>query len=638
MGDHFGYQPLVSVRSGAPVSMPGMMDTILNVGLNDANLLEWAGRIGPWAAVDSYRRLIQMLGSTAQGIDGEAFEVLMAEARKKDGVETDKEISLERLAAVVDAYKVIWSSEVGSPFPESPSEQLELAIGAVWRSWMNPRAMEYRDLKGIPHDMGTAVTVQAMVFGNMNDNSGSGVLFTRNPNTGERVIMAEYLACAQDEDVVAGIRTPDKLTLNDDVGGWGDQLYSTVQALETHFKDVQDVEFTVQDGKLYLLQTRSAKRSATAAVKIAHDMLQEKLIDLPEYLTRVTAMQYLTAMQPIVDPKAPNTVLATGLAACPGVAIGVIARTSEEAVELAKQGKDVILVTEETTPDDIAGMVAAKGILTSTGGATSHAAVVARSLDKPCIVGVSSLTFENGSAVFENGQVIFAGGTQISLDGGTGRVFDGEVPTLTAEGDPALSFLEDVVLASAQTLRRGSQPSPNADGNLLGYVCAADWFDSPKEGVEAFLDLITNQPMIPGRLILDLAEPQVPDDDVLLWVACGSKALLDRRVAWLAAIGDALLAHADHLKGLLILNPADVLGDGKIEMLRKAGVKFAGVKAQTVADLLSGSAVEITDEFVETVIGGDAAWAKLQKLLPKVDVFQAPVTATVAEAAFRVLA
>lgn len=415
--EHFGYTPLYSVRSGAPVSMPGMMDTILNVGLDTNTLPEWQTRLGPRAALDCFRRLIQMFSNVVHGIPSELFEEILDEAKKNEGASADSELSKTALQGVVSKYLDLYEHLMDAPFPNA-ADQFPLAIAAVFDSWGNDRAVAYREANGIPHDMGTAVNIQAMVFGNMNDDSGSGVLFTRCPNTGEPGIVGEYLFNAQGEDVVAGVRTPLPIKALDDMNPDVYHLLTYyVEKLELVNLDMQDVEFTIQDGELFLLQTRSGKRSAEAAFRIARDMTNEGLIDKKEALSRVTSSQYMTLLRPRVDPDFTGKPTYIGIGASGSIVSGACVHTSEQAVKA--HGK-TILVTKETTPDDFTGMMASEGILTTTGGLTSHAAVVARSMDKTCIVGCASLDPNK----IKKGELV-------TIDGRTGRVWVGvEVPVL----------------------------------------------------------------------------------------------------------------------------------------------------------------------------------------------------------------
>jgi pyruvate,orthophosphate dikinase len=415
---------LVSVRSGAAVSMPGMMDTILNLGLNDEAAEGLAARTANARfAYDSYRRLIQMFGEVVEGIDGHRFESALSSL--KDGRQ-DTDLSADDLRALVETYKGIYREETSSEFPSGARDQLLRAVRAVFASWDNPRAQVYRRAHDIADDLGTAVNVVQMVFGNKGDRSGTGVAFTRDPSTGETGLYGEFLANAQGEDVVAGIRTPQPIeAMRDTLPKAFEQFVETMHRLEEHYRDMQDIEFTVEDEQLYLLQTRSAKRTAAAALKAAVTMVDEGLISREEAVGRIDPAQLDQLLHPMIDPKASLEVAAKGLNASPGAASGGIVFDAETAVERAKGGP-VILVSWETTPDDISGMIAAQGILTVHGGMTSHAAVVARGMGKPCVAGCEELTLGDGTATLA-GQVLREGDV-ITIDGGTGRVFIGAVP------------------------------------------------------------------------------------------------------------------------------------------------------------------------------------------------------------------
>ena len=429
---------LVSVRSGAPVSMPGMMDTILNLGLNDRSVEAIAGKIDPRFAYDSYRRLIAMYGNVVLGFKderGDPFDRLMQGFKREKGAATDLDLSAEDLKELVDRFKAYYK-ERGQEFPQDPWEQLWGAIGAVFRSWNNERAIAYRRLNRIPDDMGTAVNVQAMVFGNLNARSGTGVAFTRDPATGENVLYGEYLLAAQGEDVVAGIRTPKPIAeLEKDMPEVYKQLLEVREKLERHYRDMQDLEFTIEDGKLYLLQTRTGKRTGFAAVRIAVEMEREGLITKEEAILRIDpAEQVYQLLQPIFDPeeKRKAKVIAKGLAAGPGAATGRIVFFPDDAVELSKK-EPVILVREETSPEDVEGMFAAAGILTARGGLTSHAAVVARQVGKVAVVGCEELEIDYDNRTITARGVTLKEGDWISIDGFTGEVLAGRVRTMPSE-------------------------------------------------------------------------------------------------------------------------------------------------------------------------------------------------------------
>ena len=433
---------LVSVRSGAPVSMPGMMDTVLNLGLNDVTVEGLAQKSGnPRFAWDSYRRFITMFGDVVLGIHYTRFARVTDQLRK--GRE-ESELTVEELKTLVSALKDVVTEGHGT-FPEHPEDQLRLAVNAVFRSFNTPRARYYRKSQGIPDNTGTAVNIQAMVFGNMGDTSATGVCFTRDPKNGEKIFFGEWLPNAQGEDVVAGTHTPGPLTANQK-GAEGvpleeamPEVYSELdriqQVLEAHFKDMQDIEFTVEDNRLYLLQTRTGKRTPAAAVQIAVDMVDEGLIDIDAAIGRIDPASLELVLRPMLDPDAKKKVIARGLDASPGAATGRVVFHSDEAQELAERGESVILVRMETSPEDIQGMTVATGILTSRGGQTSHAAVVARGMGRPCVVGCSEIAVDYARALFYAGDTVIRRGDWITIDGGTGEVMEGQVPTIAPPTD-----------------------------------------------------------------------------------------------------------------------------------------------------------------------------------------------------------
>jgi pyruvate,orthophosphate dikinase len=426
---------LVSVRSGSPVSMPGMMDTVLNLGLNDETVAGLAKQTGNERfAWDAYRRFISMFSEIVLDVEHEKFERVLE--RYKNGNKLDSDLTIEELKEIVAAYKRIVFAEEYGHFPDNAEEQLRMAIAAVFDSWMGKRAIDYRRVNRISEDLGTAVNIQAMVFGNMGDTSGTGVCFTRNPSTGEQILYGEYLLNAQGEDVVAGIRTPNPIShLQTQLPEVFTQLSDITLRLETHYRDMQDIEFTIENGKLFMLQTRSGKRTGSAAVKIAVAMFNEGLIDQQTALQRVSPDQLDQLLHPMIDPAAEVTVLATGLPASPGAAQGRVVFDPDEAEEFAKQGEKIILVRRETSPDDFHGMVAAEAILTQRGGMTSHAAVVARGMGKPCVAGATSLNINYGHNEFSVGDTIIPRGEWITIDGSTGRVFVGQIPTVQPKLD-----------------------------------------------------------------------------------------------------------------------------------------------------------------------------------------------------------
>jgi pyruvate,orthophosphate dikinase len=421
---------LVSVRSGAAVSMPGMMDTILNLGLNDESVQGLARVTGNERfANDSYRRLIQMYGEVVDGIDGHRFEQALTDLKQSRGAAQDVDLSAEDLAALIETYKGIYNEETGRDFPQDPRDQLTRAVRAVFDSWDSPRAQVYRRRYDISDDLGTAVNVVQMVFGNKGEESGTGVAFTRDPSTGEQGLYGEFLANAQGEDVVAGIRTPQPLReMEKQLPRAFEQLLETMRRLEEHYRDMQDVEFTVEDNELYLLQTRSAKRTAAAAVKAAVDMVDEGLISREDAVTRIDPGQLEQLLHPMIDPTADWDVAAKGLNASPGAACGKIVLDADTAEQRGKAGESVILVRWETTPDDIHGLIQAAGILTAHGGMTSHAAVVARGMGKPCVAGCDALSIDIDARTITLGTETLAEGDLLTIDGGTGAVILGAVP------------------------------------------------------------------------------------------------------------------------------------------------------------------------------------------------------------------
>jgi pyruvate, orthophosphate dikinase len=454
---------LVSVRSGARASMPGMMDTVLNLGLNDVTVKALAAKSGDRRfALDSYRRFITMYSDVVLGIDHHHFEEILDDHKDRNGYTLDTDLTADDLEELVARYKERVEEERGEPFPQQPDAQLWGAIGAVFGSWMNQRAITYRRLHNIPESWGTAVNVQAMVFGNMGESSATGVAFTRNPSTGEKKLYGEYLINAQGEDVVAGIRTPQEITEAARKAAGSDKpsmekalpeafaaLKRIQTTLERHYRDMQDLEFTVEQGKLWMLQTRSGKRTAQAALRIAVDLAQEKLIDKTEAVKRIDPSALDQLLHPTIDPKAERNVIATGLPASPGAASGEIVFSSDEAEALKSQGRKVILVRVETSPEDIHGMHAAQGILTTRGGMTSHAAVVARGMGKPCVSGAGSLRVDYRSQTLTAGGKVFKKGETLTIDGATGQVLAGAVAML----EPVLAGEFATVMKWADELR-----------------------------------------------------------------------------------------------------------------------------------------------------------------------------------------
>jgi len=443
---------LVSVRSGAAVSMPGMMDTILNLGLNDEATRGLASRTGnPRFANDSYRRLIQMYGEVVDGIDGHRFEQSLADLKSERGAKQDVELTEDDLSGLIETYKRIYRDETGDDFPQEAREQLTRAVRAVFDSWDSPRAQVYRRTYDIPDTLGTAVNVVQMVFGNKGESSGTGVCFTRDPATGEPGLYGEFLANAQGEDVVAGIRTPEPLAaMEGRMPEAFEQLVDTMRRLEAHYRDMQDIEFTVEDERLYLLQTRSAKRTAAAALKAAVDMTGEELIDQEDAVARIDPAQLDQLLHPMIDPTADFEVAAKGLNASPGAASGAIVFDADTAEERGRAGESVILVRWETTPDDIHGLIQAQGILTVHGGMTSHAAVVARGMGKPCVAGCDDLTLDLKAKTARIGGQEVREGDTITIDGTAGCVMIGSVPLVP----PQINEDFETILEWADDIRR----------------------------------------------------------------------------------------------------------------------------------------------------------------------------------------
>ncbi len=426
---------LVSVRSGAAVSMPGMMDTILNLGLNDTTLKGLVKQTkNERSAWDSYRRFIQMFGDVALKVKHSKFEDILDKAKKAKGVKLDTELEVEDLKKIVKEYKAIIEKETNKPFPTDPRTQLQIAIDVVFDSWNNPRAISYRRIHEIRGLIGTAVNVQTMVFGNMGNDCATGVGFTRNPSNGENKFYGEFLFNAQGEDVVAGIRTPKPIEeLKKSMPNIYEEILKIKKILEDHYKEMQDIEFTIEKGKLYMLQTRTGKRTAHAAVKIAVDMVNEKLITKNEAILRVDPNQLNQLLHKSIDPKAKANAIAKGLPASPGAAVGEAYFTADKAKDIAELGKKVILVRTETSPEDIEGMHAAQGILTSRGGVTSHAAIVSRGMGKPCVAGAEKIIVNEHEKKFSVGGIIVKEGEKITLDGTTGEVLLGEAPLVEPE-------------------------------------------------------------------------------------------------------------------------------------------------------------------------------------------------------------
>ncbi|MGA1861889.1 pyruvate, phosphate dikinase [Deferribacter thermophilus] len=511
---------LVSVRSGARVSMPGMMDTVLNLGLNDETVKGLAEvSNNERFAYDSYRRFIQMFSDVVLGIEHGKFERILDKVKEEKGVKYDTDLDAEDFKKVVDLYKKLVEQELGKPFPQDTMEQLKLAINAVFDSWNNQRAITYRKINKIPDNWGTAVNIVAMVFGNMGNDSGTGVAFTRNPSTGEKEFFGEFLINAQGEDVVAGIRTPEPIAkLKEEMPEVFKQLEEVYKKLETHYKDMQDIEFTVEKGKLYLLQTRSGKRTARAAVKIAYDMYKEGLIDKKTAVLRVKPEQVDQLLHPMIDPNEKYEVLAKGLPASPGAAVGKVVFTAEDAEIWAEKGEDVILVRNETSPEDIGGMNAAKGILTATGGMTSHAAVVARGMGKTCVAGCGAIKIDEEKKQFEVDGKVIKEGDYITINGSTGEVILGKVklimPELSGEFAEILKWADEFrklgVRTNADT-PKDSQVARDFGAEGIG-LCRTEHMFFEGDRIDAVREMILSDTEEGRRKALEKIKPYQKED------------------------------------------------------------------------------------------------------------------------------
>jgi pyruvate,phosphate dikinase len=603
----FGYQPLVSVRSGAPVSMPGMMDTVLNVGICRDNIDFYASRIGgKRAAYDSYRRLIHMLAVTAFGVPAKAFETKLEGVRKFAGVESDSDLNLMQMKTVCNHYEALFQAEVGYPFPQNFNIQLAVAISAVFDSWSSERAKYYRKMNDIPDDMGTAVNVQAMVFGNANDDSGTGVFFTRNPNTGDDEVYGEFLRNAQGEDVVAGIRTPNSLDEMADLGGvWvkvAQQLLEMSGSLEELYKDVVDAEFTVQDGHLWMLQSRVGKRTPAAAVSIACQLIEEGKVALSDIGRVLTWDQWQKAKRVTVNESLAPKPSAVGLPASAGVVAGLVVLTSDQAVAQKEKGIDVILFTKETTPDDIHGMDAAVGILTLTGGLTSHAAVVSRAMNTPCVVGLKTAP----ASLIE--------GSTVTICGTTGRVWVGvDVPVATPKDNPAIEAITGLLCKGYEgpvyvpTVAGSDQKHPALSKVLLGAVEFTKQVKKLKKTDKATLDF---------REELDFLQDS--DLDLINGLGGGSDK---------AGFVSTRVYNAAALEAFGLSDREIVLGEYvDPKSFASLGCKLDG-PARTVKDLVTGAGTRMSDDIVASVFGDRAT---MEKVLGAMDIelksFTLPVT------------
>ena len=508
------------MRSGAAVSMPGMMDTILNLGLNDTAAEGLAASTGNARfAFDSYRRLIQMFGEVVEGVDGHRFEQALSDLKAVRGVAQDVDLSADDLRELVETFTSICEAETGRPFPTDPAEQLRRAYRAVFDSWDSPRAQVYRRTYDIPDDMGTAVNVVQMVFGNRGETSGTGVCFTRDPSTGERRLYGEFLSNAQGEDVVAGIRTPEPIVaMRERLPEAFEQLVDTLDRLESHYRDLQDVEFTVEQGTLYLLQTRTGKRTAAAALRVAVEMVDETLISKEEAVARIDPAQLDQLLHPMIDPTAEVEVVARGLNASPGAASGAIVLDADSAEERGKAGESVILVRWETTPDDIHGLIQASGVLTAHGGMTSHAAVVARGMGKPCVAGCEGLSIDHKARTVRLGEHELREGDVITIDGGTGEVIVGPVPLVP----PAIDENFETILGWADGLRRlrvranADTPSDAAKAREFGAegigLCRTEHMFMAEERLQIVRDMVLAREEDERRAALDRLLPMQQAD------------------------------------------------------------------------------------------------------------------------------
>ena len=529
---------LVSVRSGAVFSMPGMMDTILNLGLNDKAVKGLAKSTGNERfAYDSYRRFIQMFSDVAMEIPKVRFESLLEEMKENKGVHNDTDLDSEDLKALVEMYKKVYFEEKHEEFPQDPMKQLELAIKAVFESWNNPRAMIYRKLNDIPHDLGTAVNVQSMVFGNMGDKSGTGVAFTRNPADGGNKLFGEFLINAQGEDVVAGIRTPNEISeLKDIMPEVYSQFVDATKKLEHHYKDMQDIEFTIENERLFLLQTRAGKRTAHAAINVAVDLVDENLISKEEAIMRIEPNQLDQLLHPMFEPKAlaDAQIIAKGLPASPGAASGKIYFHAEDVVAAKARGEKSILVRQETSPEDIEGMVAAEGILTARGGMTSHAAVVARGMGKCCVAGCSEIRVDETSKIIKVKNEIIKEGEFISLDGSAGTVYRGEIikiqPELSGNFEKFMTWVDEFRRLKVRT--NADTPKDAAQAVVFGAegigLCRTEHMFFDEKRIPAVRRMIVSTTLEERKKALDELLPMQRKDFYEIYEAMGERPVTVR--------------------------------------------------------------------------------------------------------------
>ena len=529
---------LLSVRSGAAASMPGMMDTVLNLGMNDTTVQALIKKTeNERFALDSYRRFLQMFGDVNLGVEHKHFEEIMHNIKKSKDITFDTELTTEDLKEVIKEFKALIEKETGKPFPQDPKEQLKLSVNAVFNSWNNPRAITYRKLNKIEGLLGTAVNVQAMVFGNMGESSGTGVCFSRDPSTGKNEFYGEYLMNAQGEDVVAGIRTPKPISeLEKQMPEQYNQLVNIYKDLEKHYKDMQDMEFTIQEGKLYMLQTRNGKRTAQAAVQIAIDMVEEGLIDKNTALKRIEPEQLNNLLHKSLDPadKATKTVATRGLPASPGAVVGKIVFDAERAVELAELGETLILVRNETSPEDIKGMNASKGILTATGGMTSHAAVVARGMGKTCISGCSGIQINEKEKTLKIGEKIFNELDYITLDGSTGEVFTEKInvvePELSGAFEKLMRWADDVKKIKIRTnadTPKDARTAVKFGAEGIG-LCRTEHMFFEGDRVKAVREMILSETLNGRQKALTKLLPMQREDFIGLFEAMNGKPVTIR--------------------------------------------------------------------------------------------------------------
>ncbi|MGD2062283.1 MAG: pyruvate, phosphate dikinase [Nitrospirota bacterium] len=648
MGHRFGDAAdplLLSVRSGARVSMPGMMDTVLNLGLNDETIQGLIAKSGNERfAWDAYRRFVTMFGDVVLGVPHHDFEKILEAKKQSVGAVLDTDLSADDLRSLIGPYKDLVARTIGKPFPDDPMEQLRAGINAVFDSWNVPRAITYRKLHGIPGDWGTAVNVMSMVFGNRGETSGTGVAFTRDPGTGERRFFGEYLVNAQGEDVVAGIRTPQPIAqLQDQMPVIYDQLEEIYQRLEDHYRDMQDIEFTVEEGKLYMLQTRTGKRTAQAAVRIACEMVDEGMIDTATAVQRVAPAQLDQLLHPRIDTTQAIEVLAKGLPASPGAAVGEVVFTADHAIEEAAKGRAVILVRAETSPDDVGGMHAAQGILTARGGMTSHAAVVARGMGKCCVAGCSAITVDAETRQFTVGDRVINEFEMISLNGSTGEVIAGAakliVPELSGDFEKLMNWADEY-----RTLKvRTNADTPEDARNAVSFgaegigLCRTEHMFFGEERLPVVQEMILAEDEAARRVALAKLLPFQRDDFVGLFRAMGSRPvtirLLDpplheflpsregliEEIATLRANGSDPVALEEREELLTKVNRLHELNPMLGHRGCRLGISFPEIYEMQVEAICAAAATlrkegaEITPEIMIPLVGTTAEFSYLKK-------------------------